>query len=997
MSTRPSVTSSAAPPVDGAARGERDTTRPARWLALAALTTSLPALVGWLLGVRSLVQPVATFAPTHPWSAALPILASSAMLAKLGGHRRVAAWLAVLGTGLALLGVGFGLGNVVLPGDAWLHARFPSLTAVDRALPVSLGLLYVLHASALLLLLAARRGPQAEQRQQVVGALASLQVGIAGAQFLTQLVGLSEGTWVAAWRAPLSGLLAMLLLGAALLQRVGGGEPTPTVSPRWGPLLVAVSGTLVVASLWQALRVREQANAQARDALTYASLDRAVQRQFRSLNRAIGRTAAFLAASGDEVPWRTTLPRLVAETDGLQGIAWLDSTGRVLQSVVPEQSALAAVLQPAYTPAFTRFVQRHADALDDAMPARMTDTIAARHTDLLGAAPSRLVLWYPVVSPVRGPTLLVAFVDERALLQLLQDESNGDVALRVSVGDSVLLARGRLGNAPSRRTLRLGVRDFQVELTQGGGAPSTLPGVVLTLGLAVVWLLAVTLWQQRRLFEQARGEGMARMQRAIEGATDGVWELDVATGLASRSAGLLRHLGLDAAEAPDGLVPWRARVHPEDAARLQQALDQHLAGRTEVFECAYRVQAVDGSWHTLVDRGRVVERDARGAARRLLGVSADVTERERADAARDASERRFRAMFDTAYQVQVLLDLDGTILEANRAAAELAGVSPDALQGATLWRAPWWAEQPQTVQRVEERFRRAAAGELQRFEVEVTSGRDRPVTIDFSLTPILDAQRAVTQVIAEGRDLTLRIRAEEALREASTLTTLGQLAARVAHEINNPLAGIQNAFLLVRGAIPPEHPHHHFVGAIEREIGRIAAVTRQLYETYRPDPAHATQASVVLAVGDAVSFLEQVNRGRQVRVVTDLAQAPSVVPVPDALLRQALYNLVQNAFDVSPPQGTITVRAAVDGDACVLTVSDEGPGVPAALRERIFEPFFSTKDRSTKTGGMGIGLALVRQSVHAVGGRVSVHERPGGGAAFEVRLPLTPLETGALT
>ena len=93
------------------------------------------------------------------------------------------------------------------------------------------------------------------------------------------------------------------------------------------------------------------------------------------------------------------------------------------------------------------------------------------------------------------------------------------------------------------------------------------------------------------------------------------------------------------------------------------------------------------------------------------------------------------------------------------------------------------------------------------------------------------------------------------------------------------------------------------MGAIDREIARIAAVTRQLYETYRPDQSMAVESSVILAIGDAVAFLEQVNRARQVKIVTDVSSAPSLVPVPDALIRQTLYNLIQNAVDASPEPG----------------------------------------------------------------------------------------------
>ncbi len=367
-----------------------------------------------------------------------------------------------------------------------------------------------------------------------------------------------------------------------------------------------------------------------------------------------------------------------------------------------------------------------------------------------------------------------------------------------------------------------------------------------------------------------------------------------------------------------------------------------------------------------------------------------------ASAALEESERRFRAIFDSTYQLQMLLDLDGVVLEANRAAEELTGASSATLRGRTLWDVLWSNPESSVGVQVRERFTRVLAGEAARFEASIDTPLDSPATIDFTLRPIQGGDGRVLQLLLEGRDLTDRKRAEESLREIGALTSMGQIAARVAHEINNPLAGIQNAFLLLRGAIPTDHPHYHFVGAIEREIARIAAVTRQLYETYRPDHAMGTTSSVILAIGDAVDFLEQVNRSRNVRIVRDVTRAPSLVPVPDALIRQTLYNLVQNAVDASPVDGTVHVTIYEKDDECVIRVGDGGPGIPPEIRSRIFEPFFSTKDRTVKPGGMGIGLSLVRQSVMAVGGRIAVRDRDGGGTEFEVRLPMKPIHTGVL-
>ncbi len=801
----------------------------------------------------------------------------------------------------------------------------------------------------------------------------------------------------AAARVPLHSLLASLLLGTALLQRNVSHQPGSKAPSRWAPVLAGVGTMLLVLVVWRALVAREQAQTQDRAAIAADALDRAVQRQFLAVDRALGRSAAFLAGAGrlNDAAWATTFPRLINETEGLVGMVWLDSAGTVLRA------APSAPLPPDVRRQLLDVVSRWSH--QDLASVRATEPLArsARQIVALHNAPWGIGLLYAIDArssvPSHGRTVVVGFVNEAQLISDFTNDVRGGFAVAVLRGDSIIAGRVAAASPVYTAPLLLGARQLTVSVSQAPETSrSSLPELVLLLGFSVAVLLSVTMWQQHAMWAQASSDGRERMQRAIERATDGVWELDIARRGMHRSPALMRYLGIDPMVLEGGVDAWSALIHPDDRAAYAQALDAHVRGGTEAFECEYRLRAGDGSWHELVDRGRVVERTADGRPVRVLGISADVTERMLADASREESDRRFRAMFDTANQVQLLLDYDGGILEANRAAGELAGTTADALQGMRFWQAPWWTAHPLTGDRVQERFMKARAGDTNRFDVQVDGPHDRPASIDFSLKPILDHENRVVQVLVEGRDLTVRKRAEESLREIGALTTMGQLAARVAHEINNPLAGIQNAFLLIRGAIPTDHPQYRFVGAIEREIARIAAVTRQLYETYRPDQSMIAQSSVILAVTDAVSFLEQVNRVRQVKIVTDLSRAPSLVPVPDALLRQTLYNLVQNAFDASPPSGTITVTTMVEGDECVLRVTDEGPGVPDALRQRIFDPFFSTKDRTVKTSGMGIGLSLVRQSVHAVGGSIVVHDRPQGGTAFEVRLPMTPLDTGVL-
>ena len=103
-------------------------------------------------------------------------------------------------------------------------------------------------------------------------------------------------------------------------------------------------------------------------------------------------------------------------------------------------------------------------------------------------------------------------------------------------------------------------------------------------------------------------------------------------------------------------------------------------------------------------------------------------------------------------------------------------------------------------------------------------------------------------------------------------------------------------------------------------------------------------------VGDAVALLEQVNRDAKVTIEVDLQGAPQVVQLPDALLRQAVYNLVQNAVEASPQGGTVSVTAAAENGMFALGSKTAGPGIPQEIRERIFEPFFTTKPSSTGPG-----------------------------------------------
>ncbi len=514
-------------------------------------------------------------------------------------------------------------------------------------------------------------------------------------------------------------------------------------------------------------------------------------------------------------------------------------------------------------------------------------------------------------------------------------------------------------------------------------------GVVVGLGIAVGLLLATAVWLVQSSIGSARQAERDRLARALETAKDGLWEKDLLTGIGSRSEAMWRRLGYTIDQVPpDGQETlWTSLVHPDDRARVSAALTGHLDGDADAFEAQYRIEAKGGGWHWIVDRGRVVERTVDGSPVRMLGMCADITEQKRADQALAASEQRFRIMFESRLQFESLLDGDGTVLEANRTALSYLQAAVPDVRGRKLWDTPWWSGS-ERVERLKAALDRASHGETVRYEEQIRVGPGRLAPMAFSLTPILNTHGAAIQFLAEGHDVLDRNRNDSAMRELTTLRMMGRFAGKVAHEINNPLAGIQNAFLLIKDAVPEGHPYFRFVGAIEREIDRIAAVTRQLYETYRSDD-DARGAPVATVIADVATVLGQVNHTNGVTFDIDTTGSPAVVLIPSGLLRQAVYSLVQNAIEASPHGGTVTVRAWTEGETFWLSVRDHGPGVPEEIQGRIFDAFVSTKLGPT-IGGMGLGLSLVRRSVEATGGSVTVHNAAEGGALFTIQIPCGP-------
>ena len=248
--------------------------------------------------------------------------------------------------------------------------------------------------------------------------------------------------------------------------------------------------------------------------------------------------------------------------------------------------------------------------------------------------------------------------------------------------------------------------------------------------------------------------------------------------------------------------------------------------------------------------------------------------------------------------------------------------------------------------------------------------------------------RQLAGEVAERTAAETRLRAMQAeLVQAGKLAALGQMSAALSHEFNQPLGAVrnyaENAHLLIdRGRLPEAQAT---LGRIQALIDRMADLSKHLRNFARKPNVQLTDVTLPEALDAAMEILGWRLRAMEVALTLDLPAL--VVRAGPVRLQQVLVNIVSNALDAMEgrPDPALRIAARVEGASAVLTIADSGPGVPAQLIERIFDPFFSTKGVGK---GLGLGLSISYNIVHDFGGTLTVANAPEGGAVFTITLPL---------
>ena len=500
---------------------------------------------------------------------------------------------------------------------------------------------------------------------------------------------------------------------------------------------------------------------------------------------------------------------------------------------------------------------------------------------------------------------------------------------------------------------------------------------------------AAQLTRQLQASEAGLREFEERVTLAAEAAQLGVWELDTTSNRIWVSDKVRQLFQFP----PDDEITneeFQKRVHPEDRAARDRVIRRAIRLQGS-YETEYRIVLHDGTVRWIGGRGRYLpEKD--GKSPRLLGVSMDITERKQA-------EELFHLATEASPSGTVLIDHEGRIVLVNTHAEKLFGYARDELVGKNVeillperFGTSFESDRANFFIAPEAR---AMGSHAQLFARRKDGGE---VPIEISVNPVQTPHGLV--VLANVVDVSARLAAEEVARRSreqvdllGRVSLLGEMTASLAHELNQPLAAIVNNATaamqyLEQGRLKPEQ--------LEDILNDVVADGRRAFDVMQ---------NVRNAIKKGAAIRGRIN-------LNDLVQAITHMVEPDATahfckiktsltanlppiegdpiqIQQAVINLVRNAFDAMrdapPSRRNVEIATNYNGDGAIgVAVRDYGPGISDAIRDRLFEQFFTTKDE-----GLGMGLAIARSIVEAHGGTISAENASGGGARFHFRLPVT--------
>ena len=434
-------------------------------------------------------------------------------------------------------------------------------------------------------------------------------------------------------------------------------------------------------------------------------------------------------------------------------------------------------------------------------------------------------------------------------------------------------------------------------------------------------------------------------------------------------------------------------VNPEDRKTFQRLTEQH--GFVKGLEVEFKKKS--GEKITVLLTAHI-KRNEKGEIIGYEGLNIDISERKRMEKELKEANEFLMKLIESSVDGIIVTDMKGNILIFNKGAENILGYDAAEVGGKMNIRSIY---PPGVAKEVMEKLKSpdyGGVGKLTSFPITHRRKNGELIEGDLSASLIYDENGKEIASVGIFKDLRERLRIERELREmqqallqSEKLAAMGKLTSQIAHELNNPIYGIMNTLELLKTEVPPESKRRRILELSLSETQRLAEMLRNMLSFSKPEEEKRRPVKINELVEGILLVMEKQMRESNIKVETFFDETLPEVMASTNQMRQVMLNLIKNAKEAMPKGGILAVRTNREDHKVIVTIQDTGVGIPEELRDKIFEAFFTTKQ---KVKGVGLGLSVCYGIIKDHGGEIKVESEVDKGTTFTIHLPISSPHPG---
>jgi PAS domain S-box-containing protein len=428
-------------------------------------------------------------------------------------------------------------------------------------------------------------------------------------------------------------------------------------------------------------------------------------------------------------------------------------------------------------------------------------------------------------------------------------------------------------------------------------------------------------------------------------------------------------------------------VNPESRETFMELVEKQ--GFVKDFEVEWKKK--NGERITVL-LASTAKRDEKGMIIGYEGLNIDISDRKKMERELKEANDFLMNLIESSVDGIIVTDMKGDILIFNKGAENLLGYKSEEVVGKMNIRSIY---QPGVAKEVMDKLRSpdfGGIGKLTSIPIFHRRKDGELIEGDLSASLIYDEKGSEIASVGIFKDLRERLKMERELREiqqallqSEKLAAMGRLTSQIAHELNNPIYGIMNTLELLKTEIPPESKRRRILDLSLSEIQRLSEMLRNMLSFSKPEEEKRRPIKIDELIEGILLVMEKQMRESNIQVETSFNPDIPEIMASTNQMRQVMLNILKNAKEAMPKGGTLFVRTSKEDNRILIHIEDTGMGVPEEIRDKIFEAFFTTKQ---KVKGVGLGLSVCYGIIKDHDGEIKVESEEGKGTTFTISLPI---------